>query len=834
MRISQVILRRSIPQLLGILVIAGSASLYAMAHMAEALDQKITEHSQFLVSKALNHSVERVEHELANLLVTERFFSGTEGAQPQLALDAFYKDRGYDGVLLISSAAEITDAFGVRSELAQELRDHPEGGVERLLTQARAAGSRGAITAGFIQVGDTPAVAAAALVSPTEDSFPNTGHAAAPLLLLVDLLTSEDILQLGFGYGLADLHVATGQAAAAESSVSLARVDGTPVQFRWTTPGFGIQSLEELFPMMASAALLFALFLGLIARDALTAARQLEEKHTALSASQASLTASETRFRDIAEAASDWLWETDEQTRLVFLSERFEHVTRYSVDQWLGRPLDALLQTESEDVATWLRSHRGSALRCRYSERDGELRICRVASRPIMVDGRCVGYRGTASDITEEVKAQTEVEHLSMHDALTGLPNRTQLQSFLARKLTAAQPLAMLSLDLDRFKPVNDTLGHAAGDRVLHDISLRLLQCTRNDDLVARLGGDEFIMVLDGMNSQDTIERLCARVIDQLRQPIIYEGQEIYIGGSVGIALAPQDATEASELLRCADIALYQAKADGRATWRFYASEMNQRLVERRQLEIDLRQAIAMGEMRVHYQPRYRTDGLHLIGAEALVRWQHPQRGLLGPADFIALAEETGLIIPLGQWILNEACKEAARWPAHMVVSVNLSVVQFRQSNLRLDVQRALQQTQLPSSRLELEVTESILLDESSGALKTLNSLKELGVRLTMDDFGTGYSSLNYLRSYPFDGLKIDRSFIANMLNSIGDQSIIKAIVGLAQALDITVTAEGVETREQLEWLGEENCNAVQGFHMSQPQSAEELALLIGSDITTA
>jgi diguanylate cyclase (GGDEF)-like protein/PAS domain S-box-containing protein len=832
MRISQVILRRSFPLLLGVLLIAGSAILYAMNHMAAALDQKITEHSQFLVRKALTHSVERVELEMAKLLVTERIFSDTEGSPPRLTLGAFYKDLGYDGVLLINPAAKATDAFGGESRLALELSEYPNSGLERLLAQAREAGPGGAVAAGFIQVGDTPAVAAAAVVSPTEDTSPHREYAAGSLLLLVDLLASEDILQLGFGYGVADLHVATGDAAAAESSVSLARIDGTPIQFRWTTPGFGEQSFEELWPMMALAALLFALLIGLIARDALRAARQLEEKHTALSASQASLMASETRFRDIAEAASDWLWETDEQTRLVYLSERFEHVTQFSADHWLGRPLDALLQTDSEDVASWLRSHSGSALRCRYSERDGEVRICRVASRPIMVGGRCVGYRGTASDITEEVKAQTEVEHLSMHDALTGLPNRIQLQSFLARKLTAAQPLAMLSLDLDRFKPVNDTLGHAAGDRVLHDISLRLLQCTRNDDLVARLGGDEFIMVLDGMNSQDSIERLCARLIEQLRQPIIYEGQEIYIGGSVGIALAPQDATEASELLRCADIALYQAKADGRATWRFYASEMNQRLVERRQLEIDLRQAIAMGEMRVHYQPRYRTDGLHLIGAEALVRWQHPQRGLLGPADFIALAEETGLIIPLGQWILNEACKEATRWPAHMVVSVNLSVVQFRQSNLRLDVQRALQQTQLPSSRLELEVTESILLDESAGALKTLISLKELGVRLTMDDFGTGYSSLNYLRSYPFDGLKIDRSFITNMLDSIGDQSIIKAIVGLAQALDITVTAEGVETREQLEWLGEENCNEVQGFHMSQPQSAEELALLFGAGTT--
>ena len=569
------------------------------------------------------------------------------------------------------------------------------------------------------------------------------------------------------------------------------------------------------------------LLIGLIARDAARAARQLEEQHTALSISQASLRASETRFRDIAEAASDWLWETDQQTRLVYLSERFEQVTRLSVDQWVGRPLDELLQAGTQDIEQWLHKQSGKPLRCQYSDRNGDVRICRVASRPIVVDGKCVGYRGTASDITEEVKAQSQVEHLSLHDALTGLPNRNNLHGFLIGKLEVKRPLAMLSLDLDRFKPVNDTLGHAAGDLVLKEMSLRLLNCTRSEDLVARLGGDEFIMVLDGMSSQESIEALCARLIDQIKQPIVYEGQDIFVGGSIGIALAPQDATEANELLRCADIALYQAKEDGRATWRFYASEMNQRLLQRRQMEMDLRQAMAVGEMTLQYHPRYRTNGMHIIGAEAPVRWQHPQMGLLGPAHFLSLAEDTGLIVPLGRWVLNEACKEAARWPEHMVVSVNLSVVQFRQSDLRLDVQQALQEAGLAASRLELEVVETILLDESAGALKTLNSLKELGVRLTMDQFGNGYSSLNYLRNYPFDGLKIDRSFISNALRSANDRSVIKAIVGLAQALDIRVTAEGVETREQLEWLGEENCAEVQGFHMSRPQSAEDMGRLI-------
>lgn len=829
MGISQIILRRSLPQVIGILIVAVSALVYALAHMTDALDRNISEHSQFLVRKALAQALEKIEHGAEGLLAIEQADSTPQSArdsQTQSALGAFYEALGYDGVLLISPEGEAVNAFGGESEISRMLPEYRSGGLERLLEQARQADSRQAVVAGFIQAGKVPAVAAMAAVS-SGNTLPLVPHAPGSLLLFIDLLTPEDLLNLGFGYGVVDLHLGTGDVESAQTSVSVARIDGVPVEFRWTVPEFAAHSLEELLPAMGLASVLLLLLIGLVARDAANAARQLEKQHTALSVSQASLKASETRFRDIAEAASDWLWETDQQARLVYLSERFEQVTRLSVDQWLGRPLNELLQAETQDIEQWLQKQSGKPLRCQYSDRNGDVRICRVASRPIVVDGTCVGYRGTASDITEEIKAQSQVEHLSLHDALTGLPNRNNLQGFLIGKLEAQRPLAMLSLDLDRFKPVNDTFGHAAGDLVLKEMSLRLLNCIRSEDLVARLGGDEFIMVLDGMSSQESIEALCARLIDQIKQPIVYEGQDIFVGGSIGIALAPQDATEAGELLRCADIALYQAKEDGRATWRFYASEMNQRLLQRRQLEMDLRQAMAMGEMALQYQPRYRTNGMHIIGAEALVRWQHPLKGLLGPAHFIDLAEETGLIVPLGRWVLNEACNEAARWPEHICVSVNLSVVQFRQSDLRLDVQRALTEAGLAASRLELEVAESILLDESAGALATLNALKELGVRLTMDHFGTGYSSLNYLRSYPFDGLKIDRSFIGNALSSANDRLIIKAIVGLAEALELTVTAEGVETGEQLEWLEEADCAVVQGFHICQPQFAQEMERLV-------
>lgn len=827
MGVSQIILRRSLPLLLAVLLVVSSVISYFVTRMTDTLDRNVIEHSQFLVKKALGHRQVMLQQGVAALVAFNDASTDPQSRAEMAAPDALFHRLDFDALLLFGSGVETTRALTSEAMRDSDLRQRLGVGLEGLLEQVRRGGP-GAFSSGILRLDDTLVLTAAAAASPDDQVAP--GQATGTTLVLIDLLAPDELLRLGFQYGLTNLHlVAKGEIGLIPKDGRLAITDlaGSSVIFGWTAPEFGREMLQGLLPVVGFSALLLLLLIGLIALDAVKASRRLEDSHSALTISQASLANSEKRFRDIAEAASDWLWETNEQLKLVYLSERFERVTELTASQWLGRPLDELLLAQTMDIEQWLRKQSGKTLRCQYSDRNGNVRICRVASRPIMADGKCVGYRGTASDITEEVKAQKQVEHLSMHDALTGLPNRNNLQAFLAGKLQAKRPLAMLSLDLDRFKPVNDTLGHAAGDIVLQEMSRRFLSCTRDEDLVARLGGDEFIMLLDDMSSQESIEALCARLIDQIKQPIVYEGQNVYLGGSIGIALAPQDATEADELLRCADIALYQAKEDGRATWRFYASEMNQRLLQRRQMEMDLRQAIAVGEMTLQYQPRYRTSGMHIIGAEALLRWQHPQKGLLGPAHFIELAEETGLIVPLGRWVLSEACKEAARWPEHICVSVNLSVVQFRQSGLRLDVQRALKESDLAASRLELEVTESILLDESAGALKTLNALKELGVRLTMDHFGTGYSSLNYLRSYPFDGLKIDRSFITNALSSANDRSIIKAIVGLAEALELTVTAEGVETHEQLEWLEEADCAAVQGFHMCQPQSAEDMERLV-------
>ena len=461
------------------------------------------------------------------------------------------------------------------------------------------------------------------------------------------------------------------------------------------------------------------------------------------------------------------------------------------------------------------------SVQCRYVDALGLERSTRLSARQMP----CGGFRGTATDVTEEVEARRRIEFLSQHDALTGLPNRTRLQAFLEGKFKALssleQPLVMLSLDLDRFKPVNDLLGHAAGDRVLNEVSARLADCVRHGDLVARIGGDEFVLILTDAGTQDEVEALCKRLIESIERTIRIDEQEVFVSASIGIAIAPTDTREATELLRYADIALYEAKAAGRNTWRFYSGDMNARIIERRRLESDLRYAIKHGELRLHFQPRYRIADGQMVGAEALVRWQHPVRGLIAPDTFIPIAEESGLILALSDWVLETACARAAQWPEHLFVSVNLSPTEFKRGNLVERARQALATSGINPARVELEITESVMLDDTDGALEVMHTLKHLGLRIAMDDFGTGYSSLSYLRAFPFDGLKIDRSFLTRLEESDDDKAIIQAIVGLGRALALTVTAEGIETAEHLALLKSVACEEGQGYFLSRPLDIE-------------
>jgi diguanylate cyclase (GGDEF)-like protein len=394
-------------------------------------------------------------------------------------------------------------------------------------------------------------------------------------------------------------------------------------------------------------------------------------------------------------------------------------------------------------------------------------------------------------------------------------------------RTTRGESLAVLCLDLDRFKRVNDSLGHPTGDALLRAVTERMQTCVRATDTIARLGGDEFAIIQVGAQQPNDATVLATRLIKALGQSFEIDGHEIVVGTSIGIAVAPTDGNEPNQLLRNADMALYRAKADGGGAYHFFHPEMDAQMEARRILELDLRKALVAGEFEVYYQPLIDSHTNQVTGFEALVRWNHPKRGLVPPAEFIPLTEEIGLIIPLGEWVLREACVQATSWPSKLSVSVNLSPAQFRNRTLVLSVISALGSSGLPANRLELEITETVLLQDSAATLEALHQLRELGVRIAMDDFGTGYSSLSYLRSFPFDKIKIDRSFVGELGKNNDGLAIIRAVTGLGISLGMTTTAEGVETTEQLDLLRAEGCSQVQGYLFSPPRPAKEIPALL-------
>jgi diguanylate cyclase (GGDEF)-like protein len=425
-----------------------------------------------------------------------------------------------------------------------------------------------------------------------------------------------------------------------------------------------------------------------------------------------------------------------------------------------------------------------------------------------------------------------QIARLAHYDPLTDLPNRVlfqkSLSEALARRSRKGDQLAVHFIDLDRFKTVNDTLGHPLGDALLREAAERLRNCVRDGDTVARLGGDEFAVVQTGLSDMAGATRLAGRVVEAMAAPFELQGHQVVIGASVGVAAAPSDGEDADELLKKADMALYRAKADGRGAFHFFERAMDEQLQARRALELDLRRALADGEFELYYQPLYHLDDERVTGCEALLRWRHPERGMVSPADFIPLAEEIGLIMPLGEWVLRHACAEAANWPAHVRLAVNLSPAQFRDRGLVRTVVSALAASGLPAQRLELEITESVLLQDSVANMSMLHDLKALGVRISMDDFGTGYSSLSYLRSFPFDKIKIDQTFVRDILDDSDAMAIIKAVLDLGASMGIVTTAEGVETLEQMNALRGQGCAEIQGYFISRPAPAAEIARLLG------
>ena len=451
-----------------------------------------------------------------------------------------------------------------------------------------------------------------------------------------------------------------------------------------------------------------------------------------------------------------------------------------------------------------------------------------VTNSPMSAGGRVA----THNDITERRRIEAKIAYMAQHDALTDLPNRLQLYEQLQQTLARpkrGEHVAVFCLDLDRFKEVNDTHGHPVGDLLLQSVAGRLRQCIRDTDMVARLGGDEFAIVQAGASQPTNATSLASRLIEVIGAPYEIGGRQVTVELSIGIALAPDDGVDPEQLLKNADLALYRAKSDGRGLYRFFEPEMDARMQARRTLEIDLRKAITNGEFELFYQPLVDMKTEYVTGFEALIRWRHPERGMIPPLDFIAVAEETGLIVPIGDWVLRQACAEAATWPSDVKIAVNLSPIQFKNKNLLLTVISALATSGLSANRLELEITESVLLQDGDATLAILHELRGLGVRISMDDFGTGYSSLSYLRKFPFDKIKIDQSFIFDMSDHNDSLAIVRAVIAMGSGLGIATTAEGVETTEQFKQLKLEGCTEVQGYLFSPPRPAAEVKGLLAS-----
>jgi len=530
-----------------------------------------------------------------------------------------------------------------------------------------------------------------------------------------------------------------------------------------------------------------------------------------------------------------WFWETDRDGTLTYISNSVARAVGRESEDVVGRPFTDLISTDSADGSATSERTLGFYLSSHVAFQDLVVRAktkteiwWSITGRPIHDDiGRFFGFRGFASDLTKMRQSEVELDRLARQDALTGLANRQALRRALDDALVSAvrrkHRCSMFLLDLDRFKAVNDTLGHPAGDTLLRLVALRLRDVIGEAGQVGRLGGDEFEVVLPAASDKTELSKLAQGIIDSLSRPYTINGTAVSIGASVGIVTSDYDDRTSDDLMRDADLALYAAKAAGKGCFRFFAPDMHEAARQRQLMESDLRVALEKEQLWLAYQPCVDAASEAVTGFEALIRWNHPEHGPVSPAEFIPLAEEIGLINEIGEWVLRTACAEAAKWPKHISVAVNLSPIQFKSHALPTMVRMVLSDTELPAKRLELEITEGVFLSNDDHVHDMIASLKAIGVKLALDDFGTGYSSLSYLQRVPFDKIKIDRSFVTGASDLEGrNAALIRAMVGLASDLKMQTTAEGVETQDELTLVRNLGCSLIQGYIFGKPMPPEE------------
>ncbi|WP_260955869.1 bifunctional diguanylate cyclase/phosphodiesterase [Pseudomonas citri] len=826
--------RRTFPAIMFLLFVMSALAIAVLLNVTEAQDARAREQSQFFAQRAIDSVRSGIGRDLSD-------YSKWSDAYRHLHLQvdkawaydqenvgsSVYSLYGYQAVFVIAPNGKT-----VYSVIDGQMSDVDAdtwlaGDLRSLKKKASAPKNRDEVIVEQLHHNGAPAyVATSAITTGTDHSVAEVPGPPS-LMLFVKVLDTTALQSLARDYALPNAHIARSPGPADTAQLLLDPLTQEALAWRPETPGQDLRKI--LLPLLAVAFLVLAFLAVAVLRHALAMLRAQERQYTSLLAHRKALERSEERFRDIAEVSSDWLWEVDAHGTLTYLSERFEQVTGFSPAEWLGKPLHQLLNPHdgSISIAHWLLSGASSTscapLLCEYTARNQRLRTCKLSVRAI--EAGALGFRGTATDITEELRALAQIKHLSLHDPLTGLANRTRLFDCLSEHLDPASgvPLAVLNLDMDRFKPVNDSLGHAVGDKVLKEVAHILQQNVRGTDLVARLGGDEFVIVMPDPGTAQDMDQLCKRLIDCMQRPMHLDGNTLYLGVSIGVAWSQPDDNRAEELLRQADIALYAAKAAGRNTWRVYVDAMGNLARDRRRYEQQLRDAMHHDQLELRYLPRFDVNAEQLHGFEAQAFWHHPERGELGGSEFIPVAEASGQLEELGTWLLTHVCEEATAWPSTVNVSIAVSPKWFSSSFLLDQVQAALQASGLAPDRLTLEVAEGILLVDHQTVANTLHALKALGVRINIDQFGTNIASLREVLNQPFDGIRFDR----NILSQLGlehDEEGVLAMIRLSRSVGLKVTAEGIENARQFSQLRSVACDHVQGPYFGSALARSEMA----------